>query len=166
MKFNIGISLYIKIFILIILIWITVAIVQGIRGDRLGDSYYAYMTDAYYFIGSSKLDDFYLYGVLDYENDQRYIIALKLKGSGYTCQHFNHFAFSKILEYIIIDKKVNKISSTESKKKFEDMKRKLGIKMNFSITKNKINTILEKKIFFSKIVDGCIDVNQYPVEEY
>ncbi len=88
---------------------------------------------------SSSEENYDMYGVLDYENNNNYIIALKVKGGEYDCSGYLSFFYENKLQYIIIDINKAKTMTTENKNQFIHKKKEFGINLDFSLNSREID---------------------------
>ena len=97
----------------------------------IGDGYVIEKDTVYSTLSSENLGDFILYGIIDYNYNDNYIVALKIKGSGYSCRDSNKKLFTKLIQYVIINKKTNNVLITTDKNSFMIKKEELNISLKF-----------------------------------
>ncbi len=161
---------YLLYSLILIVLWIVFALSYGIYnllGKELGKGYVISTDKNYNYLTSESLKELILYGILDYNYNEKYIILAKLKGSAYTCKNADKFIFAKKIQYVIIDKHSGKIISTENEEKFEKKKTELNIRLKVDSSDSFEKTIKKvRKSNIDKNILECEDVNTYPINSY
>ena len=135
---------YLFYFFILFIVWIVVGLTYGLYNlfpKNLGNSYAIEEDTSYSTLYSEKLNNFILFDIIDYEYDNKYIITVKIKGSGFTCGDASKKIFEKKIE--------------------------LNVNLELNYKASYINKVLEKGKYktYDLIVNKCIDVNSYPINK-
>ena len=114
--------------------------------------------------GNSHLE---LAGVLDYDYDHNHIIVVREDRTHYDCKNGITMLANKRLQYLLIDKKTNKILSTYDEMKFLKKLKQLHIRLSFKKAQEDLRKSL-KGIQANSLqpYTDCSPISTYTLEEY
>jgi hypothetical protein len=157
-----------KLFIFLIGILLLGYIFYRNDGNLGKGDYFIYYT-GYDAIKSRTNKNIYLSDIRQVEYDDNHIIALRIRQKHYSCNDESLITVSiKKLQYVIIDKKTNKIYTTYDKNKFYHMKEKLEIPIKFiAYSENRVRQRLKSNTYNNELnylhkIKQCREDYLYP----
>lgn len=156
------------IYVLLTIIYIIYYNFLGGNKNNLGSNrfYIDELSNNTFITSKTKKPFMMLAGVINKDYDDNYIIIVRKDMEHFECKEGIPILSKKQLQYMLINKKTNKVLVTNDMLKFERLKKELNINLKFNKTPDELKKIVQNiKSTNLHNYSECTQINTYPLIE-